>query len=380
MFNWIRSKVLGPRSKALPASALSPKEQVLESRAHNIAALNSSSFGDNNTFQVVSENIMPMPDELKAPVIIGNKQVWLVKSILTEDDKKKMFSELEKLIPKNSEPSAANRIHSLAYIDCADIGSMPEGYGTAAAVTKSNGKNKTIFFNNSLDDYYNINGSPNIEKVITTLFHETLHAVSANGTGLQKYSGLMFPNLGDNTPSYHQPDEAITDYFSLQVYRTVFNNKKPYITGYWIPFSDNNRNFPVTWSGYMVGILKSILLIDEDQLKDLYFNKPDDFDNLINSKEEEIRKRWIRLLGERTWEKYKKSFSNDYKEEVLKDVIQVIKNKKEELRKVVAEEGVSVEKKRETLVKEELKKEKIPDIIKPFEINQEINNIINQVP
>jgi hypothetical protein len=184
----------------------------------------------------------------------------------------------------------------------------PENRNNAAKAAPGQG----IFFNNSLNDYYKADGSPNEDMIKTTVVHESMHYVSADHAGVQQYADLLSPTEGQNTVAQLQPDEAITDFLSLQVYEKVFGVDKPYITAYWVAASANvassaradvrrtaqDQQLPVAWTGDMVQVLKEVLSVNEAALTAMYFKDPTAFGAAIEGKRGAIQAAWTKKMGQ----------------------------------------------------------------------------------
>jgi hypothetical protein len=179
----------------------------------------------------------------------------------------------------------------------------------------------------------------NVSKVKSTVVHEAFPAVSANHTGLQAYQDMLRGGT-----AIRSPDEALTEYFALQVYQKVFGKKEEeYESAYWVPsggkapVSDDptkksqvaEGRLPAAWTGQLVGILKDVLGVDDETLKELYFKDPSRFATLINGKVDEIQKRWDELSGRQilAWHGV---MTGEVKDKIL---IETINEKKDELKK-----------------------------------------------
>ena len=311
---------------------------------------------------IIQRHNMPQPDKLEAERITGTKRPWTVKDILGSD-LDHLKEALKKIIPASAKPTPEERISSLVYTDCPTPDNMAtlagaENRSNAAKVTSSG----AVFFNNSLDDYYKADGSPNMDKIKTTVVHESMHAISASHTGIQDYADLLTP--GQKPVAQLQPDEAFTDYLSLQVYETVFGSMKPYITAYWVPASSNvmaasndqvkelarEQKLPVLWTGEMVDIIEAVLGVDEAGLKDMYFQNPEAFGRAIKGKEDAIQEEWAKKMGESALAKG--VLTAEYKPRLLDEVI----------RKKMAELArVSTPLDRQKIVIEEMRARSVPE-------------------
>ncbi|NER93794.1 MAG: hypothetical protein F6J86_08115 [Symploca sp. SIO1B1] len=278
---------------------------------------------------VVQRHPLKRPTTLEQKPIEGTKQTWTSEEIFPEGDLLRLKQALLQLIPNDANPSPQERVDALTFHDHQNPMDMPggkENAGNAAKVTDTG----EVHLNNTLDDYYNTDGSPNKEKIKSTIVHESLHAVSANHTGFQNYSSLVKEGSVQNAP-----DEAVTDYFALQVYQSVFPEKQDFNTGYWVPVEAigataptkekgellRAQHLPADWSGEMIGVLKNVLGIDEEKLKGLYFKNSDEFGQLIEGKEEEIRTQWSKLIDKQALETHG-VLTKVYKEVILEEVIQ----------------------------------------------------------
>jgi hypothetical protein len=279
---------------------------------------------------LIHRHALTAPKSL-APVPIqqDKKVTWNVSDVLSDEELKNLKKALLTFIPADADPPPQKRVDDLAFIDHQDPMSMPggaENKGNAAKVTDTG----EVHFNNTLNDYYNPDGSYNANKIKSTIVHEAFHAVSANHTGLQSYSDLIKAGSVQNSP-----DEAITEYFSLQVYKTVFGKEdKDYTTGYWVATSEtgalapnpetrdvlNAQQLPAGWSGQMVDILKKVLGVDDDGLKKVYFKNPDQFGNMIIGKQDQIKKEWGLLMGKQSFETHQ-VVTKDYKAQLLDETI-----------------------------------------------------------
>jgi hypothetical protein len=262
----------------------------------------------------------PRPATLEAPAVTGQKQPWSVDSILTQAELDELKEQLKALIPADASESPDERVKELKFTDCHEPSSMPKGYEEAAAKVTDDG---TVYLNNSLNDYYHADGSPKVDKIKTTIVHEAMHAVSANHTGLQGYANLMSesPDPGDITSPEHQPDEAVTEYFSRKVYEAVFGSDAKYETAYWVPDRAGERQLPSAWTGQMVDVLKSVLGIDDAELKIMYFTEPEDLKKeLTDEKKAELRKKWYALVGQETFAQHG-VVTPRYRDTLLREVI-----------------------------------------------------------
>jgi hypothetical protein len=261
---------------------------------------------------MIHRHTMPMPEKLAQKEITGEKQPWTVSGVLGAD-LEKLKQALVNVIPADATPSPQERVDALTHTDCPTPEDMvkkagAENRNNAAKVTPDGG----VFFNNSHNDYYNADGSPNKDMIKTTVVHESMHFVSANHEGVQKYADLLSPTPGQNTVAQLQPDEAITDFLSLQVYEKVFGVDKPYITAYWVAASANvklsasadtaktarDQQLPVAWTGDMVEVLKTVLGVDEAELTTMYFKDPAAFGRAIEGKRDAIQAAWAKKMGQ----------------------------------------------------------------------------------
>lgn len=277
---------------------------------------------------VQRHNAPVAPKTLVPTPIAGDKAKWKVADILPESDLKKLQENLIALIPADAKPTPAERVAALKFVDHEQPTDMPSGYEGVAAKVESDG---TVHFNNSFDDYFETNGSVKANKVKSTIVHEAMHAISANHTGLQDYSDLI-----QQGSIQQSPDEALTEYFSIEIYKSVFGmTAQDYETGYWVPNSQRiaaapdpstkqaalQQQLPAGWTGQMVEIIKSVLGIGDDKLKSLYFKNPAEFAELLEGKRDEIKSRWSVLMGKQTLEG-SSVLTVDYKESLLDEVIQ----------------------------------------------------------
>jgi hypothetical protein len=250
------------------------------------------------------------PDKLVATVVDGVKAKWVVADILTADKMQLLRTQIQSLIPADAKPSPQERVASLKFFDHPKPEDMPKGYDTVAA--KVDGDTGDVHFNNSLNDYYNKDGSVNKNKVLSTIVHEAFHAVSANHSGLQ---GDEYDLLKGGT-AIRAPDEAITEYFAVQVYQALTGKgEADYETGYWVAEGGKapvgaadkkkmvlDKELPQAWTGQLVGIMKSVLGVNDEQIKDIYFKDPTKFTALIQGKKPEIQAQWDLVAGKQTLE------------------------------------------------------------------------------
>jgi hypothetical protein len=250
------------------------------------------------------------PDKLVATVVDGVKAKWVVADILTADKMAILRTQMQALIPPDAKPSPQERIASLKFLDHDKPEGMPKGYDTVAA--KVDGDSGEVHFNNSLNDYYNKDGSVNKNKVLSTIVHEAFHAVSAEHKGLQ---GDEYDLLKGGT-AIRAPDEAITEYFAVQVYQALTGKgEADYETGYWVAEGGKapvgaadkkkmvlDKELPQAWTGQLVGIMKSVLGVNDEQIKEIYFKDPTKFTALIQGKKPEIQAKWDLIAGKQTLE------------------------------------------------------------------------------
>jgi len=268
------------------------------------------------------------PDKLVATVVEGTKAKWVVADILTPEKMQLLRTQIQSLIPPDAKPSPQERVASLTFFDHAKPEDMPAGYDTVAA--KVDGGSGEVHFNNSLNDYYNKDGSVNKNKVLSTIVHEAFHAVSANHSGLQ---GDEYDLLKGGT-AIRAPDEAITEYFAVQVYQALTGKgEADYETGYWVAEGGKSpagspdkkkmlldKELPQAWTGQLVGIMKSVLGVNDEQIKDIYFKDPTKFTALIQGKKPEIQAQWDLLAGKQTLE-WHGVLTGEAKETVLAEAV-----------------------------------------------------------
>ena len=262
---------------------------------------------------VVQRHVMPTaPSKLVAPTVSGAKVAWTWSNYLGTKEVDTLRAELASLIPPGGSATPKERADNLRFMDhpdAANDATWPDrtALGSPAMVPADTG---IVHINNSANEYYNPDGSVDVNTVKTTLVHEAMHSVSAGHRGLQDYVNLLARG-----GAVQSPDEAVTEHFALQIYQKVFAkaDAADYKTQYFVPnFDPFNRQegvasatldaakakqLPVAWTGQMVPILLDVLGIDEQRLKELYFNDPTQFAALVAGKDTEIKARWFHLLG-----------------------------------------------------------------------------------
>ena len=261
-----------------------------------------------------------------------DKKPWKVNKIFTKEDKVKLKDALRLLVGRNKKVDAL-KFHDATPQEMNDDPEDKLDYSTMPArVTPKEGK---ILINNKHDAHYNTDGTPNKKEIRSTVVHESMHAVSANHTGLQDFGKVIEDNI------LHSPDEALTDYFAIQIYQQIFGDSEDYDTGYWVPVATNANYGPIdkykgneikfsylpaVWTGDMVGILKDELGLDDNDLKEAYFKEPQKLGNLIIEKKAEIQERWKKLQSDETFTKHK-VMDKEKKEILLTEVIEENKGK-----------------------------------------------------
>lgn len=249
-----------------------------------------------------------VPDRLKPRPLDKRGDPWKLEDFLDAATKDRLGENLMRMIPADASPSPPERVEALfSNMKAVSPSGMGE-YAHAAALVHDDGE---VLFNVEHQDYYNDDGTVNREKVQSTIVHECMHAVSANHTGLQHFNDLLLKDASFR----ERPDEALTDYFAIEVYKAVFGQPANYVTGYWLPTEGKVQtgldpsktgqakdvDLPVTWTSEMVPILREVLGVDDEALKEMYFKSPEKFGTAVASKADEIRRRWREVRGETAW-------------------------------------------------------------------------------
>jgi Domain of unknown function (DUF4157) len=302
--------------------------------ARNDAAQSSAPTARRST-QILQRHFIPMPGALKAPQILKPKQRWSVfggkDSVLRYDELKKIKATIAAAIPPDSKPSPQERVDRVR-IETVPARFMPAAYQEVPAKTESSG---VIFFNWECPDYFRVDGTPDPDKVRSTVIHEFFHAVSSGSTGLQPSADLLDP-AGGIAKSQLQPDEAVTEILAVRAYEAVFGADKPYLTGYFVTASKGvassvdsataeiakQERLPVAWTGDMVKVLQSVLSISEDDLIKMYFSDPGAFKTLTSPPgvKQAIIEKWNHVIGVSTVEN-RDILSSDHKQRFLIDAI-----------------------------------------------------------
>lgn len=285
--------------------------------------------------RTLRRHFIPMPGALKEPQILEPKQRWSVfggtDAVLRYDELKKIRATVMAAIPPNSQPTPKERIDRVR-IETVPAALMPAGYGAVPAKTESSG---TIYFNWECPDYFRVDGTPDPDKVRSTVIHEFFHAVSSGSTGLQSSADLLDP-AGGIAKSQLQPDEAITEILAVRAYEAVFGADRPYLTGYFVTASKGvassvdaatagiakQERLPVAWTGDMVKVLQSVLSVGEDDLVEMYFSDPAKFQTLTSAPgvKTAIIDEWNGVIGLSAL-KNRDILSSDYKERFLVEAV-----------------------------------------------------------
>ncbi len=139
-----------------------------------------------------------------------------------------------------------------------------EDYSKFPAKVYADGR---LIFNWQSPEYFNADGTPNQNKIISTVIHECLHALSVNHTGLQAKIVIDKAEYSDETTDpKNSIDEAVTDTLAMEVYSKVFGDAG-YETGYLVTASAQAEGadprkvaiakknaLPIGWTGDLLRI------------------------------------------------------------------------------------------------------------------------------
>jgi len=134
----------------------------------------------------------------------------------------------------------------------------------------------TIYLSRDAPDYV-VNGNMDVDKIRSTVIHESIHSASANHTGLQ----AVTRQKGDVGLSALNYDEAAVDYFAYKVYQHLYPGQ-PYKSGYFVAQG-------TLWMGETVRFLETAGVMNIEQLKTALFSNPDLFKRLP----EAIKQEWL---------------------------------------------------------------------------------------
>lgn len=117
----------------------------------------------------------------------------------------------------------------------------------------------TIYMGTTAPDYSS-NGSLDVDKIRSTIVHESIHALSHNHTGFQAETDMSATNS-----NY---DEYVTDFFAEKVFKKMFPNST-YKTSY---FTTNVGGKFMLWGGNLAKFMIDSGHITQEELVDAYFN------------------------------------------------------------------------------------------------------------
>jgi len=133
-----------------------------------------------------------------------------------------------------------------------------------------------IYLSRDAPDFV-VNGSMDVDKIRSTVIHESIHSASADHTGLQAVTRQQ----GDVGLSALNFDEGAVDYFAHRVYKRLYPGK-PYKSGYFVAQG-------TLWMGETVPFLERAGVMSIEQLKTALFRNPDLFKRLPDA----IRQEWL---------------------------------------------------------------------------------------
>lgn len=142
-----------------------------------------------------------------------------------------------------------------------------------AAWTSPEGR---IYVSRDAPDFV-VDGSLDVDKIRSTVIHESIHSASANHTGLQ----AVTRQTGDVGLSALNYDEAAVDYFAHKVYKHLYPGQS-YKSGYFVAQG-------TLWMGETVRFLERAGVMSTEQLKTALFRNPDLFKHLPDT----IRQEWL---------------------------------------------------------------------------------------
>lgn len=245
------------------------------------------------------------PASLSLPQIVERKRRWSYREFLSDRQLEALRSTIAQRMPKGGRVQPAERVKGLRFQDHWSARSdpnFPKTGLTAAAVVDAGGDG-TVHINNSLDDFFLPDGSPDATKIRSTLVHESFHAMSANHAGLQGTENELIAGS-----ALDSPDEAVTDYLAIEAYYAVFGRDAPaYLTAYFpstgalvgaspdVGDKAKAKQLPGAWTGEMVKDIQDVLGMSEQALVRAYFDHPATFKEKLNQPEvkSRLKARWI---------------------------------------------------------------------------------------
>ncbi|QVM93839.1 hypothetical protein JYG34_12865 [Pseudomonas entomophila] len=131
----------------------------------------------------------------------------------------------------------------------------------------------TIYMETSAPDY-NVDGVLDIDKIRSTIIHESLHAASHNHVGFQ----------GEGSEENLNHDEYVTDYYAKMVYEKLFPGAE-YKAGYF-----TKDGGAVHWAGNLTKFMIESGHVSKDGLENAYFHTGE-----YRKLQGDLKSHWLRI-------------------------------------------------------------------------------------
>ncbi len=116
-----------------------------------------------------------LPADLHPVHVTGPKRTWTLEQVFNNNQLSQLKRILLSKLPRDAEPSPTTRVLALRFFEHQNPADMPDGTenaGNAAKVTLTG----EVHLNNTLNDFYFADGSPNIERLNVPKVRATLGA------------------------------------------------------------------------------------------------------------------------------------------------------------------------------------------------------------
>lgn len=141
------------------------------------------------------------------------------------------------------------------------------------------GANGTIYIHTSSPYFYPYPrpGTQPIEaKVRAVVIHQAIHAASRYHKG--------FPGIGESSSASDSLNEAVTEYIAGEVFAALYSDNYEKYSLYWFDKVDTRTQETTMiriWAGEYVPVIGRQLILSEEELIEMYFDRPADFQRLV---------------------------------------------------------------------------------------------------